>query len=217
MPVTMNALSSERRSDRDLIYLLTLAAKYGLDPGDLHAALSKAKRDGKSVCGVLSIQLRQREGSRLFFMFSDSKKSAAQAAISDDTLGKLRSVPPELKILLKKPDRSSASDSAQTERCISDLQIGLKRVCLKAKVMSKSEVRAIESRNGTPLVLCLATLSDGTGQIRLPLWNDWITSVAENDTVIVRGATVNNFRGEMQLSLPWRTGTISTVQDERAQ
>jgi replication factor A1 len=216
MPVAMSRLTGERRSDRDFVYLLTLAGKYGLEPGDLQQALVKAKKGEESACGALSIQLRQQEGSRLFFMFSHNGQSVAQAAISEETLGKLRNVPPELKILLKKADPSSASDCSQMEKRIADLQIGLRRVCLKAKVTAKSEVRAIESRNGTPLVLCLATLSDGTGQIRLPLWNKWINSVAENDTVIIRGATVNNFRGEMQLSLPWKTGTISTVESAGA-
>jgi replication factor A1 len=87
---------------------------------------------------------------------------------------------------------------------------------LKARVTQKSEVRAVESRNGSPLAVCIATLSDGTGEIRLPLWNRQIDTIAKNDTVVIRDATVKNFRGEMQLSLPWKTGTISTVQSTDA-
>jgi replication factor A1 len=92
----------------------------------------------------------------------------------------------------------------------------LKHVSLKARVTQKSEVRAVESRNGSPLAVCIATLSDGTGEIRLPLWNRQIDTIAKNDTVVIRDATVKNFRGEMQLSLPWKTGTISTVQSTDA-
>jgi len=217
MPIAMSDFAGERRSDRDFLYLLMLAKKYGVEPEDLHHALVKAKDSKGSTCGSLSIQLRQREDKRSFFMFSHDKRSVAQAAISEDTLGKLRHVPPEFKRLLKKADTSPAADSAQTERRIADLQVGLRHVYLRAKVIAKSESRAVESRNGTPLLVCLATLSDGTGQIKLPIWNKSIDSVEENDTVIIRGATVSNFRGEMQLSLPWKTGTISTERSADAQ
>ena len=104
-----------------------------------------------------------------------------------------------------------ANDRAELRRRIADLQIGLKHVNIEAKVIDKSEVRAVESRDGLPLAVCSATLSDGTGQIRLPLWNNQINSVAKNDTVAIREATVRYFRGEMQLSLPRRTGSISIV------
>lgn len=212
MLVPMRSLASERGLDRDFIYLLMLARKYGLEPDDLHRALVKAKGNKESTCGSLSIELRQREDKSFCFKFSQNERSVAQAAISEDSVAKLRHVTPEFKRLLKKEDaRSAATDYAETERRIADLQVGLRHVCLRAKVADKSEVRAVESRNGASLVVCLATLSDGTGQIRLPLWNRRIDSVAKNDTVIIRGATVRNFRGEMQLCLPWKTGSISTV------
>jgi replication factor A1 len=145
-------------------------------------------------------------------MFSQNERSVAQASVSDASLARLTNVPQEFKRLLNSKDVSIASDDqAETERRIRDLQIGLKHVSLKAKVTAKSEVRAVESRNGSPLVVCVATLSDGTGEIRLPLWNKQIDSVKKNDMVMIRDAAVKNFRGEMQLSLPWKTGTISAV------
>ena len=122
-------------------------------------------------------------------------------------------MPAEFKQLLHNP-RSQASfdDRTESERRIADLQYGLKHVNLKAKVTEKSEVRAVESRNGSPLAVCIATLSDGTGEIRLPLWNRQIDAISKNDTVVVKDATVKNFRGEMQLSLPWKTGIILPVE-----
>mgnify|MGYP001050673928 CR=1 FL=1 len=212
MSVAMGSPASKLGSDRDLVYLLMLARKYGLEPDDLHHALVKARGSKESTCGSLSIELRQREDKSFCFMFSQNKRSVAQAAISEDSLAKLHHLLPEFKRLLKKEDtRSGTADCAQTERRIDDLHVGLRHVCLRAKVMDKSEVRAVESRNGVPLVVSLATLSDGTGRIRLPLWNRQNDSVAKNDIVIIRGATVRNFRGEMQLSLSWKTGSISTV------
>jgi replication factor A1 len=146
-------------------------------------------------------------------MFSQDDRSVAQASVSEASLAKLRDVPLEFKRLLQNPrSQSTLNDQTESERRIRDLQYGLKHVSLKARVTQKSEVRAVESRNGSPLAVCIATLSDGTGEIRLPLWNRQIDTIEKNDTVVIRDATVKNFRGEMQLSLPWKTGTISTVQ-----
>ncbi len=212
MPVAMRSLASGRGSDRDFVYLLMLARKYDLEPAALHRALAEAKNRKASTCGPLSIELRERGDNSFCFMFSQSNRSVAQAAVSDASLAKLGNVPQEFKRLLNKEDQhSKVNDQTESERHIADLQIGLKHVSLRARVIEKSAVRAVQSRNGSPLVLCTATLSDGTGKIRLPLWNEQIDSVAKNDTVVIRDAAVKNFRGEMQLSLPWKTGSISTV------
>jgi len=212
MPVAIRGLVSRRGSDRDFVYLLMLAKKYGLEPAALHHALVRAKGAKETNCGSLSIELREREDKTSCFMFSQNGRPVAQATVSEDSLVKLQNVPQQFKRLLKGEDRQSApSDQGERERRIADLQIGLKHVSLKAKVTDKSEVRAVQSRNGSPLIVCVATLSDGTGLIRLPLWNKQIDSVAKNDTVVIQDATVKNFRGEMQLSLPWKTGTISTM------
>jgi len=212
MPIATRNLSSGRGSDRDLVYLLMLAKKYGLEPTHLHNALEKAKKSKEASCGTLSIELRERGENASRFMFSQNDRSVAQAAVSDASLARLRDVPPEFKRLLKDSHTQSANDRAESKRRIADLQFGLKHVNLKARVTDKSEVRAVESRNGSPLAVCIATLSDGTGEVRLPLWNRQIDSIAKNDTVVIHDATVKHFRGEMQLSLPWKTGSISTVQ-----
>jgi replication factor A1 len=213
MPVAARNLTSGRGSDRDLVYLLMLAKKYGLEPVELHNALVKAKSSKEASCGPLSIQLREHGENASRFMFSQNDRSVAQAAVSDTSLAKLRDVPPEFKQLLKDShSQSNVGNGADFKRRIADLQFGLKHVSLKARVTDKSEVRAVESRNGSPLAVCIATLSDGTGEVRLPLWNRQIETIAKDDTVIIHDATVKHFRGEMQLSLPWKTGSISTVQ-----
>jgi replication factor A1 len=213
MPVATRNLATGRGSDRDLVYLLMLAKKYGLEPTELHNALVKAKSSKESSCGPLSIELRERGENASRFMFSQNDRSVAQAAVSDASMAKLRDVPVEFKRLLKDShSQSTVNDHVESKRRIADLQFGLKHVNLKARVTDKSEVRAVESRNGSPLAVCIATLSDGTGEVRLPLWNRQIDSIAKNDTVVIHDATVKHFRGEMQLSLPWKTGSISTVQ-----
>jgi len=215
MPMAARSLRSfanERGSDRDFIYLLVLARKYDLEPIALHNALVEARGSKKSTCGSLSIESRELEENTFSFMFSQNNRAVAQTAISKYSLAKLREVPLELTRLLKDRNRRSmATDCGESERRIADLRVGFRHVNLRARVIDKSEIRAVESRDGLPLVVCSATLSDGTGQIRLPLWNSQIDSVAKNDTVAIREATVGHFMGEMQLSIPRKTGTISIV------
>lgn len=212
MRVSASGLTSGRGSDRDLAYLLTLARKYDLEPTVLHHALVKAKGCKEATCGPLSIELRDRGDDTLCFMFSEKDRSVAQAAISEASLAKLTDVPQEFRrLLINEARRPTVNDRAKLERRIADLQIGEKHVSLRARVTEKSEVRAVESRNGSPLALCVATVSDGTGQIRVPLWNKQIDSIEKNDTVVIHDAAVKNFRGEMQLSISWKTGSISAL------
>lgn len=212
MPMSMRSLGNGRGSDRDFVYLLMLARKYGLEPAALHNALVRAKSAKAASCGSLSIELRERRDNGFCLMFSRDNRSVAQATVSETSIAKLQNIPQELKkLLINQPPQPAVNDQANQERHIADLQIGSKHVNLKAKVTEKSEVRAVESRNGSPLLVCVATLSDGTGQIRLPLWNKQIDSIAKNDQVVIRDATVRNFRGEMQLSIPAKTGSLSTI------
>jgi replication factor A1 len=209
---SLRSFANERGSDRNFIYLLMLARKYDLEPIALHNALVEARGSRKSTCGSLSIESRELKGNTFSFMFSQNSRAVAQTGISNYSLAKLRDVPPELTRLLKDRNRRCiANDCVELERRIADLQVGLRHVSLRARVVDKSEVRAVQSRDGLPLAVCSATLSDGTGQIRLPLWNSQIDSVAKNDTVVIREATVRYFMGEMQLSVPRKTGSISIV------
>lgn len=201
-----------RGVDRDLIYLLRLSRKYSLEPRRLHSALVKARARGQGKCASLSIDRRERKDHAFSFMFSWDGQPVGQAMLAESSVARLRDLPQEsIQLLWGRGRSATAAAQARSERRIADLQIGLKHVTLKARIMDKSEVRAVYSRDGSPLAICVATLSDDTGQIRLPLWNKQIDTVAKNDTVLIRDATVRNFRGEMQLSLPWKTGTISTL------
>jgi replication factor A1 len=85
---------------------------------------------------------------------------------------------------------------------IKDLRNGMKRVDVEAKVLEKGETREVMSRykNETYRVANVI-ISDGTGQIKLTLWNDQIEQVNENDTVKIENGYVTSFRGEIQLNV----------------
>ena len=68
-------------------------------------------------------------------------------------------------------------------------------------MLKKSEVRAVTSRDGIPLLVCDLILSDGTGEIPLAVWNSQIATISKGDMVQIQNARVRSFRGEIQLSL----------------
>ena len=203
---------THRGTDRDFAYLLRLSSKYGFSPAALHRSLREAMTHGKATCGCLSIEQRERRDNSLCFMFSKDGGPVGQAVLAESSMAKLKGATQEPgRGRFGGGRRNFARGQTGVEARIADLQIGLRHVTVKGKITEKSEIRAVYSRDGSPLAICVATLSDGTGHIRLPLWNGQIDAVAKNDIVVIRDAAVRNFRGEMQLSLPWKTGSISTV------
>ncbi len=85
---------------------------------------------------------------------------------------------------------------------IKDLQNGMKRVSIRAKVLEKSEPREVRSRfKDEPLKVADAIISDETGKIKLTLWNEQIDQVNTGDVVAVENGYVTSFRGEIQLNV----------------
>jgi len=85
---------------------------------------------------------------------------------------------------------------------IGDLRQGMRRVDVEAKVLEVSEPREVQSRyTGERFKVAEATISDGTGTIKLVLWNEQIEQVNPDDTVRIENGYIKIFRGEMQLNV----------------
>jgi replication factor A1 len=93
---------------------------------------------------------------------------------------------------------------------IKDIDAKVRCVNLKAKVVGKSIPRYVFSRFGNALTLSTATISDGTGSMRMSLWNAEIDRVSIGDTVQINDGRVRTFRGELQVSLG-RKGRLQVV------
>jgi hypothetical protein len=199
------------RFDRDILYLLQIAEKHNVSPTLLHASMLAARDHGVSRCGKVSIELRLRGVASSTYMFSVEGKPVAQADIPDHSVKELENLPDELSRYINTVEEHRDSNG---ERKISDLRLGLKDVCFKAIVTKKSDVTAVTSRYGMPLLVCSVTLSDGTGEIPLTLWNNQTATVFKGDRVQVRDARVGNFRGTIQLSLSRKTGEVIVVESE---
>lgn len=81
---------------------------------------------------------------------------------------------------------SSRKLNANKVSAIGNLRFGLSGVSFKASVIEKSQVRAVTSKDGNPLLVCDVTLSDGTGEIPLAIWNNQIGTVSRGDMVQIQ-------------------------------
>ncbi len=88
-----------------------------------------------------------------------------------------------------------------------DIKIGeltptSRSVNVKAKVVSKSDVRSVASgRDGAPHNVCDALIGDETGCIYLTLWDDNIDKVKVGETISIGNGYVSLFRGSMRLNV----------------
>lgn len=85
---------------------------------------------------------------------------------------------------------------------IKDLQDGMKRVDIQAKVIAKAPTREVMSRYKDVVHrVADTTISDETGTIKLTLWNEQIKQVNVNDDIKIENGYVTSFRGEIQLNV----------------
>ncbi len=211
MTLALRYVPKSRGTDRDLLYMLQLADKYDIAPAVFHASMLNAQERGKAKCGKFGIELRQRDVSSCVYMFSFHGKPLGQAEIANQSVEKLKRLPENYAgLVFRKREEPNGSD--MRESSIRDLKFGLKGVSFKAHVVKKSDVRAVTSKDGNPLLVCSVTLSDGTGEIPLAIWNSQINTVSEGDLVEIRDARVRSFRGEIQLSLNRKTGALTVLQ-----
>jgi replication factor A1 len=85
---------------------------------------------------------------------------------------------------------------------ISELDVGMKSVNIKGKIVELSEPREVMSRFSNKLYrVVTAVLSDDSGKINLTLWNEQIDAVKPEATVTVENGYVTEFRGVKQLNV----------------
>ena len=85
---------------------------------------------------------------------------------------------------------------------IKDLQNGMKRVSVEAKVVEKGDVREVKSRfKDETYRIVDAVVADESGSIKLTLWNEQIDMVNVGDNVKIDNGYITSFKGEVQLNV----------------
>lgn len=104
---------------------------------------------------------------------------------------------------------------------IKDIISGMKHINLKARVIQISETREFDRKDGSKGKVCNLILTDGTGEIRLPLWDKQVTiveegKIKEDDVVELKNAFAKeNIFGGVELSSP-RLARIERVEDDES-
>jgi ssDNA-binding replication factor A large subunit len=93
---------------------------------------------------------------------------------------------------------------------IKDLQPRQTDVDVEGEVLELSDVREF-SKFGRQGKVATALMKDGTGRIKLSLWNEQIEKVKVGDKVKVTKGYVGEFQGELQLT----TGKFGTLEVTR--
>ena len=167
----------------------------------------------KSSQNGISIQLRQKTDSNCVFLVTQDQKVIAQLHLSQQLLRYLPEVDPaSFPSIVFNP--SNGMETLETSDLqIKDIDARVTSVNLKAKIVGKSIPRYVFSRFGDALTLSTATISDGTGSLRMPLWNAEIDRVSIGDTVQIENGQVRTFRGELQVSLG-RKGRLQVIENQ---
>src|SRR5208283_576981 len=85
---------------------------------------------------------------------------------------------------------------------IKDLQNGMKRVSVEAKVVEKGDPREVRSRYKDEVYHIVdAVVADESGSIKLTLWNEQIDLVNVGDNIKIENGYITSFKGEIQLNV----------------
>jgi len=83
---------------------------------------------------------------------------------------------------------------------ITDLKPGMRGVRVEAEVLEVGEPKKIVAR-GSERTILEAVITDGTGRVKLVLWDDKILDLRPGDKVVVEGGVVTSYKGEWRLNV----------------
>jgi len=93
---------------------------------------------------------------------------------------------------------------------IKDVQANQGNIDIVAEVVNKEEPRSFE-KFGKQGRVCKASLKDGSGEIKLTLWNEDVDSVKVGDKIHLQNGWCSEYQGEKQLS-SGKFGKIEVVE-----
>lgn len=191
-------------------YLALLTIKYEVDSDKFFNALISAERNRKSKCGNLSIECRKKQKREAIFLITQGSKVVAQLKIPENLLAKKKNPIREVRTNYLDDKHNTKRNSKSQTLQIKDLQIGMKRINLKAKIIDISKPKYVITRFGNHARVANATISDNTGKIKLCLWNDQIDTVTKGTTIQIQNAKISSFKNEKQLRIG-KNGTLQTT------
>ena len=185
-----------------LWYLIWISKKYNIETRKFFESFLDAWTHEKSSCKDMVIKCRQKTEDDGVFLVTQNQKVVTQLRLTKATLKHMTEIDLE-KIPWKDSDVVSKINKLKPiDMKIKDVNSEVKWVNLKAKVVKKPIARTVYSRFGNnPLGLSTSTISDDTGSLKMPLWNNQINMVSIGDTIQIENGRIRTFRGELQVSV----------------
>ena len=181
-------------------YLARISGKYGMDMSKFFQCIDNAWMRGESSFDDVLIKRRLAVEDGYVFLITKNRRFIAQLKLTRNVREYLLKVD-IASFLLENPYVAEQAKLRSGDLRIRDLSSNIKSFNLRAKVTEKSTPRTVFSRFGEALLLSTATISDESGTIRLPLWNDQIDTVSVGDLLHIENAHLKRFRGELQVTV----------------
>jgi len=180
-------------------YLVRISKKYEIEVTKLFECIQIARTKGEAVFDDLSIKRRQMTLEDGIFLITQNGNVVAQVKLTTKLLNYLaRTDLRDIRFDDYVVTKQNTSESENVE--IKDLNSVTNHFNLNVKVTEKSTPRIVPSMYGKRL-LSTATISDRSGTIKLPLWNDQIDMASVGDSLHITNARLKRFRGELQVRI----------------
>lgn len=116
----------------------------------------------------------------------------------------------DLDVVILKPEKRKLK--------IKDMTDGMKNINFKARVIQISDTRTFERKDGSTGKVCNLILTDGTGEVRLPVWDKQVESMQkelkEGNVIEVKNADIRETAFGMEVRLPI-TSKIKKIEDDK--
>jgi|WetSurMetagenome_2_1015567.scaffolds.fasta_scaffold122076_2 replication factor A1 len=197
-------------------HIALLSVKYNVHPNDIIQALVGARENESAVCGDLTVERRGKMRGEHIFLITKNNAVVAQFPVKEEFLFR-RDVPCEVWMNTDRIRKKMAKQTSESQfTSINDLQAGMKKANLHAKVLEIPKPAQVHTQFGNTVMVANAVVGDDSGTVKLCLWEAQIGSVSVGDSIELRCAQVCMFRGEKQLRLG-KNGALTVLEKAEPQ
>jgi replication factor A1 len=186
-----------------LEYLAEISVKYMVDSNELFQKIVYAWENRRSKCKELVIECRVKRRGNAIFLITTEYNVVAQFPIPEYLLKEATPLKEFAYVIEREKLALIKKRNENTPRHfkIKDLKAGMKRISLKARVLTISKPQLTLTKYNDYVTLANAILTDETGTIKLSLWNSRTNMLSIDKTVEIENANVTAYRGELQLRM----------------
>jgi replication factor A1 len=200
-------------------YLAFLALKYEIDPDKLFTALiTAAQKNKKQTIDGFTVELRNKTAGILSILIMQDTKVIAQFHLPEEFLkeqGNPIKTASKAAYMQERYLQRKLDQQQQQPMLIKDLKVGMKKVNLNATITDIDKPTYVITRFGNCATVANATITDPTGQIKLCLWNEQITTAKLGTNINIQNAHISQYKHEPQIRIN-KKGTI-TIQQQAPQ